>query len=164
MLGQHLASASSRRGLLGATARSSALLATASLLPGGAVAAQGAAAIAGSWLVTTADPTPSIVGIVSHTEDGVVIQAHPNPALSAGHGAWVQTGERDYLLTFLYLRRNAQGNLVGTQKVRRMVNLDETGSSFTGSFQNEILDLEGNVERSSTGTVQGARIVAEPFV
>jgi hypothetical protein len=76
----------------------------------------------------------------------------------------VQTGERDYLLTFLYLRRNAQGNLVGTQKVRRMVKLDETGSSFTGSFQNEVLDLEGNVERSSTGTVQGARIVAEPFV
>ena len=82
-------------------------------------------------------------------------QPHPTP--SAAHGVWVGIGDRQFAVTFIILYVNA-GHFVGSLKVRKIANLEDTLDTFTGPYQAEYRDASGNIFLTGTGNVQGSRI------
>jgi hypothetical protein len=66
-------------------------------------------------------------------------------------------------VTFIVQRFDANGNLIGTTKVREITALNETGDTYTGSGKFEVLDLQGNLVASGLATVRATRIRVEPF-
>jgi len=66
-------------------------------------------------------------------------------------------------VTFLIQRFDANGNLIGSIKVRESAMLNEMGDTYSGSGKFEILDLQGNQIASGLATVQATRIRVEPF-
>lgn len=128
----------------------------------------------GSWVVTVnRDPTPGappptpIPALASYSRDGLLIFSSPTapppiPPIagatpSAAHGEWVRIGDRQFAVTFILLYVNA-GKFVASLKVRGIANLNDTLDTFTGPYQAEYRDANGNVFLTGTGNVQGSRI------
>src|SRR5215218_4153287 len=82
---------------------------------------------------------------------------------SAGHGAWVKTGERTFAMTFLQIGYGLDGTLVGIFKVRETITLDESGMEYSGQSALEASDPDGNPVFSGSSTTQARRILVEPL-
>lgn len=120
--------------------------------------------LTGSWIVAVIQPGPPIPpGLDTFTADGNVLITTPQLTNSLGHGAWVRTGYREYLFTFIVLQHNAAGEFTGIVKVRSTAVLDDTGDAFTGEFIADLINSQGILTRSLTGMSQGSRITAEPL-
>jgi len=129
--------------------------------------------IVGSWLVTVTPegaPVP-FRGLITFTQDGgviasaqgdVLLDAPPGvpPVATAGHGAWVRTGQT-FRFTFRQIFYNADGTYAGGAKISHRVRLNAGGNGWTGSLSVEIYDADGNVVFSGTGTETAVRIRAE---
>ena len=76
-------------------------------------------------------------------------------------GAWVQTGERTFALTFVRQHFDATGTLVGKETIRETNMLDDNGDAFSGSATFKVSDLTGTVVSAGSATVQGTRIEVE---
>jgi len=129
-------------------------------------------AIVGSWLETVTfsgeGAPPPLKSLVSFIADGVLVVADQGnvtteTVFSAGHGAWVHLGGRKFAWTVLELISDLNGNLVGTLKVRGQYTINQSGNSYSGHFQAEITDTDGNLLFSSEGTNEGHRIQVEPL-
>jgi hypothetical protein len=66
-------------------------------------------------------------------------------------------------VTFLAQRFDANGNMIGSIKVRESATLNRTGDAYSGSGKFEIRDLQGNPLASGIATVQATRIRVEPL-
>lgn len=171
-----------RRRLLGLTAGGGAVLAGALLAgAGGAkdVSAQASRSLVGAWLLTisAAQGDPNEHELASFTSDGNAIltnsptslntdnpRAAPTRSYStSGHGAWVQTGNGTYRLTFYFVDVDESGMFSVLVKVTANVGVSADGVTVTGGFAVSVTDAGGNVLFASdgdAGTVQGTRIVA----
>ncbi len=139
---------------------------------------------AGSWVatVTIAGPgaPPPFQALRTYASGGGYVEDSSNSHKlqapeGSGHGAWVSTGAtaeeanrlgtgtRKFAVTFLIQRFDANGNLIGSIKVRESAMLNEMGDTYSGSGKFEILDLQGNQIASGLATVQATRIRVEPF-
>jgi hypothetical protein len=137
----------------------------------------------GSWLGTataTTVPLPPLTTMLTFTRDGNVIEAHrpylpPSISplgpllLTAGHGAWVRTGDHHFAVTIILFYEGAPDNptLAGqealVEKVRFKIAFDPRGDSLTGNLVDELRDPAGNLVFSGPGTFSATRIVAEPL-
>jgi hypothetical protein len=167
-----------RRRLLGVTAGSAAALAGIALAGrSGAIArADENQTLVGSWMVAAvppgAQPGPPRV-LVSFTGDGVALRTAPlqqvaPPALgsdkmfiSTTHGAWARMDDGGFGLTWVGFAFDDGGKFLAMQRVRVVVQLNDTLDGFTGPFKTDFTGADGQVVASTSGTVLGTRIQVE---
>jgi hypothetical protein len=119
----------------------------------------------GAWLVTStpSDGTPRFQALFTFTESGGLIETDTaSTFVPVGHGAWSETGDREFSTTFLQFVSNSKGALDNTVKVRETITVNEAGDSYTSRFQSLVMDRTGKTVYSGTGTGTGTRIRVEP--
>jgi hypothetical protein len=137
--------------------------------------------IVGSWVVRVMSDRPTETQVVSLTGDGIVIASNtPTEVVQPGEGppgvsrtysttglgAWKQSGDHQFLVTFVEVDFGDTGNLVDTVKIIASLTLNPAGDGFDGQFRVDVTDPSGNVVFASPGPigqVTGTRITAEPF-
>ena len=65
-------------------------------------------------------------------------------------------------MTFLQLSYTLDGTLLGIVKVRQTMNLNETGTEWSGPSIVEVTDPDGNPVFSGGGPAHATRILVEP--
>jgi hypothetical protein len=93
------------------------------------------------------------------TSDGTVIQTAAIPGTSNGHGVWVRTGLRKFILRSTYFRLDGTGQLIGTSETVTTFELEPNGLAGSESYENTAMDLQGNVVGTFTADAAAARIV-----
>jgi hypothetical protein len=129
--------------------------------------------LAGVWEVKVSAggaPTPHLLSIASFGGDGSFTTtgntkfslAPPNQSLAdergPGYGRWVQTGDREFKLTF-YAVLLKEGEVNGYMRVRSTMILSESGNEFTArESQVDFLDPNWKVLDSDNDEVKGTRL------
>ena len=135
-----------------------ALLLTATSAPSGLAKE---ATLAGSWVVyvmpAPESGLPPYVNLTAFTKDGRIINSDPTDGAAVGE--WRETGSRQFALTFMGFTK--VGEDFRLFKVRATAEVDTSGDTFSGPFQTDIFDGEGNVV--ITGTVWSTRFGVEPL-
>jgi hypothetical protein len=138
----------------------------------GSAAALGAAAradaagqsgqeIVGSWLVTFGGG----LALQTFSADGSVLQTivpfdGENDA-TTGHGVWATTGPGEFRYTSVRIRIDEHGTPIGTVKLRGTIAVDAASDTFSARSQVDRLDVDGNLVRRSSPTLEGRRITLE---
>ena len=73
----------------------------------------------------------------------------------SGHGEWAQTGDNQYAITLWFL--SSSGTYVAAH-VHKAITVNNDQATYTGTFQTQLLDAQGNVLHTLTGTVAGCLI------
>lgn len=127
----------------------------------------------GSWLYTVTIPTggtPFVFqGLETYAGGGGYTEADllsvvPAPSFAtAGHGVWKMTGERTFLLTYMNLTYDVNGNPTGTLKVRQTTRISKDGKAYTGSGDYAYYDTNGGPGAGGSGTftITATRILVE---
>jgi hypothetical protein len=118
--------------------------------------------LSGSFLVT-ADNAAHPTTLVTYTEDGGVITTGNRRGYlnSPGHGSWRRIGYRRYAETFILFRFDTAGVLLGTTKIRGILNFNTAMDESSGTFVTEARDVNGNITGTASGTIAGKRIKVE---
>ena len=154
--------------------RQSLYLMTAALLIAGVAAMaqspNSGTTLEGAWNVSLAfdqsglpfcAPAPT-VAIATAPGRGTLIADSCWASEGAGYGVWARTGHNQFNITFRGNSFGPNGTVASSYKVRAVVSLDTSTSAFSGPFQTQVLDLQGNLLATFTGRVSGVRIVLEP--
>lgn len=126
--------------------------------------------ITGSWKISVTIPPGSsvcplggppcvIFAMATATSDGTVIQTAAIPDTSNGHGVWVRTGRRQFAVRSTYFRLSPAGELIGTSETVTTFELDRSGLQGSGTYENTVMDLQGNVLGTFSGDASATRIV-----
>lgn len=126
--------------------------------------------IAGSWKISVTIPPGSsvcpaggqpcvIFAMATATSDRTVIQTAAIPGTSNGHGVWVRTGLRQFVVRSTYFRLSAAGEIIGTSETVTTFELEKTGLQGTGIYENTLIDLQGDVLGTFSGDAVATRIV-----
>lgn len=126
--------------------------------------------ITGSWKISVTIPSGSsvcpsggepcvIFAMATATSDRTVIQTAAIPGTSNGHGVWVRTGLRQFVVLSTYFRLGLAGELIGTSETVTTFELDKSGLEGTGTYENTLIDLQGNVLGTFSGDASATRIV-----
>ena len=83
----------------------------------------------------------------------------PGYLATAGHGGWKITGNNTFILTYMNLTYDANGNPTGSGEVRQTTTM--AGNSYTGSGDYAYFDVNGNVVASGTFTITAKRILVK---
>jgi hypothetical protein len=120
----------------------------------------------GSWIVdVTVDGSPQVIkALLTCTPNGEVVET-PSVATTAsvGHGGWIRLGRDEFSLTVVYLRRDDNGDLIGTSKMSSNFRVNKNFTAGRGRFETKLLDLNGNLLDTFSGVVQAKRIEVEAF-
>ncbi|HWQ52062.1 MAG TPA: hypothetical protein VN442_00155 [Bryobacteraceae bacterium] len=149
------------------------ILLAATLLSAAALAAdnyKNGQDITGSWKISVTIPPGSsvcpsggqpcvIFAMATATSDGTVIQTAAIPGTSNGHGVWVRTGLRQFLVKSTYFRLGQDGQLIGTSETVTRFELDSSGLNGSGSYENTLMDIQGNIVGTFSGAASAKRIV-----
>jgi hypothetical protein len=121
----------------------------------------------GSWLYTVTIPNPPnapivFLGTETYSAGGGYVEADqlsftPGYLATAGHGGWKSTGNDTFLLTYMNLTYDANGNPTGSGKVRQTTTMSKNSYSGSGDFF--YYDLNGKVVASGTFTITAKRIL-----
>ncbi len=150
-----------------------AVLLTATLLTATALAAdnfKNGQDITGSWKISVTIPPGSsvcpsggapcvIFAMATATSDGTVIQTAAIPGTSNGHGVWERTALRQFVVRSTYFRLSPAGELIGTSETVTTFELNRDGLQGSGTYENTLLDLQGNVVGTFSGDASATRIV-----
>lgn len=120
----------------------------------------------GSWVVDASvfGSSQVIKALLTCTPNGEVVETPSVPiAVSTGHGGWIRLDHNEFSITVVYLRRNEDGELIGTSKVRSNLRVNESFTDAQGRFETQVLDLNGNILDSFAGFAQAKRIQVDPF-
>jgi len=125
----------------------------------------------GSWLYSvtvrsSSGPPTTVLGLETYAAGGGYVETDQFSFMHAslatpGHGSWKSTGERTFLLTYLTLSYDTQGEPQGTSKIRQVATLNQAGTAYSGSGNFDVYDVHGNVILSGTFTIKAARIRVE---
>ena len=158
--------ASNRRSLLGllAAGAAAAFLSRREAARAQQTAPGAGAGLVGAWLVASSRVTGPGVVLLTFTSDGTFFRSgDTHPVLSVGHGAWVPVGERDFEATYIAWRFDANRSHIGSQNTRIRITLGPDPDQFTGLTKTSTLALDGSVQDTREGQLQGQRIGVEPF-
>ena len=104
---------------------------------------------------------PTFHGLFTFNQGGTLSEfgVVANRALrSPGHGLWQhEQGWSDYSLKFTFLRYDASGVFIGTQKVTATLELGASGDEFTTNGSVEVFDASGNLVGMGCATAAGTR-------
>ena len=124
------------------------------------------AGIVGTWLVTNAAP--------GSIRNSTLVQFFPRRSLfrtgaahlskTPGFGAWTQTGEREYEVTYMTVQVDKEGAFNGHRKTWLKIALDPSGTSWSAQTRGTLIDKDGvQAPIGAPGRNGGVRLVAEPF-
>jgi len=99
-------------------------------------------AIVGSWSIPDPEGIP---GLITFHADGTLIESDVDHTFTAGHGTWAHLGGTQYAYTFMQRKKDDQEQ-VGFVVVYGTVNLDSTGTQFSGPLHFEFKDTTGKVD------------------
>jgi hypothetical protein len=125
------------------------------------VATKTAAALVGTWRVSFTRPPAKGYALVTFISDGTSVRTTDRaPFMSPSHGAWEQTGERDFQATWHAFKFDANGAHVGNQKAIFRVTVSADGNSLAGVGLGTTYTLDGKLVESETaeGPFEGTRI------
>jgi hypothetical protein len=164
--GRHLASSVSRRSVLklgGWLAAVAALLGAWTPRASASGSRAQGQVLEGSWIldILVAAGQRRTTLLTFTPEGGVVTTGSDHPTRSPGFGAWMRTGDRQFVATWRQLLFDANGAYVGQLKNRLRMQLNETLNELDVQGQPETFDLEGNLLTSGRTVTKGVRIVAE---
>lgn len=129
--------------------------------------------IAGSWSATVTPtggaPFQALLtfdqggGVIGSAQGDILLNPPPGvaPGATGVHGSWKRVGNRQYLFTVKQIFYSADGSYEGGNKVRNLVQLNQSGDVISGQYKFDYTDANGNVVFSGTGTIQATRIEAE---
>lgn len=107
---------------------------------------------------------PAFPGLFTFNEGGTMSEYGispgqvQTPALrSPGHGVWQRQHGRNYSFKFVFLRYDANGAFIGSQKITAALELGANRNEFTTHSTVEILDANGTVIGSGCATAVGTR-------
>ena len=130
-------------------------------------------AIVGSWLDTvTVTGGPTFKSLSTFTEGGcwiftdqgdVITESDFPHVYSAGQGVWVHQGGRTFSQTAVQLLSDLKGDLLGINKVRQTLTLNESGDAYSVVWKADFIDPAGNLIGSVEGTIESRRIKDEPL-
>ena len=125
---------------------------------------KGGASIEGSWrlVINVAGAPGSENSLATFTGDGSYIEGTSGEG-GTGHGAWRQTGDNVFALTFEQLSRDEDSGAMVRIKVWANITCDASGNAFQAPFRFSVMLLDGTVVQQGTGTATGTRIAVEPF-
>jgi hypothetical protein len=119
------------------------------------------AALVGTWRVSFTRPPGRGCALVTFTSDGTSVRTTDrSPIMSPSHGAWQQTGEREFQATWHAFKFDATGAYVGNQKAIFRVTVSADGNSLAGVGIGTTYTLDGKLIESETaeGPFEGTRI------
>ena len=126
----------------------------------GAIANEGFRSPVGSWFVVItpdAGGPPPFTNLATLNREGTIITS--DPVTGAGHGAWKQTGTRDFEVKFLELLPPDSGFPLGSiLTVTASLTIDDSGDEANGTNIGEFSDPDGNVLFVVAGGVSFTRI------
>ena len=150
----------------------SALTSAATLLGASEARAQshGANALVGAWDVTTTyldgNRPPSLPEtsrrLVTYSDGGTVFDNSGLPGEIPAEGVWEYAGGNTFEGTWVRLLRDAQGQVVGTNRVRSRIHVT-TEDEYENEAKIDIFNLAGMTLFSWRATGIGRRIKLEPF-
>src|SRR5262249_31146194 len=137
------------------------------------VVAGPAPTLVGAWEFTaTPDTTgstpPAIEGLATFTSDGTVAETDTTAILgrvSPGHGIW-QNGPipGGYLFVrFMSLMPNLHGTLQAKRIVTMFLTVNATGDQFSGPYDIQVINTNGDVISTGAGKVDG-KLIAHPLL
>jgi len=108
---------------------------------------------------------PAFPGLFTFNQGGTMSEYGINsaqgqtPALrSPSHGVWQrEQGLQDYSFKFTFLRYNASGVFIGTQKITAALKLGASGNEFTTHAAIEVFDAFNNQIATGCATTAGTR-------
>ncbi|MBI3650881.1 MAG: hypothetical protein HY231_07505 [Acidobacteria bacterium] len=123
--------------------------------------------ITGTWLLTiTPDEpgAPSFPGLYTFTSDGIALFSSVGPPIpglgNPGHGVWEKTGANTFVVTWKQFTFDDIFTTNGALVVKSNITL--TGAdTFTSRDTGKILDLDGNLIVSISGSIQARRMKIE---
>jgi hypothetical protein len=110
----------------------------------------------GTWVVAVtpaAGPAFSVISVFHSDGTYVHIDTNRNTAL----GEWVQIDGLKYRNGFQLFTFDQSGTYAGTTTVHIELALDESLDAFTGTYEFKIVDSNGKVTASGSGTRAGKR-------
>ena len=117
-----------------------------------------AGTLRGTWRLTVTLPDEStFLSMHTYTASGGTIGINNRSTASPSHGNWVRTGRRQFTVTFVSFRFDAERQFIGTSRVTqniRLVGPDE----YRSVHLVELFDAEGNLELSRRDTGVGRRL------
>lgn len=154
--------------LLGAVLAGGMLSGTSNVWAGEKVASYGAVetnrGLVGAWLVSASRAGGQGVVLLTFTSDGTFFRSgDTHPVLSVAHGAWKQTGDREFEARYIALRFDENRKFIGTQNTHIRITHGPGENEFAGLAKVRVLDLNGKEERASETRLAGTRITVEPF-
>ena len=129
--------------------------------------------LVGSWMVGVTLAGGPLRVLASFLPDGVAIRTAPlqqaapsglgvaKMFISTTHGAWNRISDTEFGLTLIGFAFDEAGKFLATQRIRAVLEVNETGETFTGSATTEFVGADGNLVASVSNTVQGSRILVE---
>jgi hypothetical protein len=108
-------------------------------------------------------PVASFMGSFTFNEGGTMSEYGIGPGgsparRSPGHGVWQREhGWQDYSFAFMLYNYDANGIIVGSQKVTAALDLFPGGDEFASRSAIEVLDVNGNVTVTRCATTVGTR-------
>jgi hypothetical protein len=129
--------------------------------PAASMAAKAVPAIVGTWHVTFTRPPSRGYALVTFISDGTSVRTTDrSPVMSPSHGAWQQTGEREFQATWHAFKFDANGTQVGNQRAVFRVAISVDGNSLSGVGLGTTYTLDGKPVEAETaeGPFEGTRI------
>jgi hypothetical protein len=126
----------------------------------------------GSWRLTSENPAGTSQGLLTLMADGTAVFSGrpvaptggdpPVVFISAGHGAWEQTGPTDAAASFTVFIADGNGNFLWVVTDSVEMTLGADGNSWSGPYSSTTADPSGNVLSTVPGTAKGTRITVQP--
>jgi len=102
--------------------------------------------------------------LIQFTRDGGYRRSGADqPLESPGYGTWVRVGDREFDVTYMALRFDAEHNFIGTRKTNIRLRLSEALDEFAGQARGSVFDVDGNLIDSPQNAIQGTRLRVESF-
>jgi hypothetical protein len=147
--------------------------ATAATLLGarqGRAQSRGSNALVGAWDVTTTNLAgnlppglpPTSRRLITYADGGTAFDNSGSPGEMPAEGVWEYAGANTFEATLVRLIRDAQGQVVATNRVRLQIRLT-TQDEYENEAQSDIFNLAGATLFSWRASGHGRRIKLEPF-
>jgi hypothetical protein len=126
----------------------------------------------GAWRLTSENPAGASQGLLTLMADGTVVFSGrpaaptggepPVVFISAGHGAWEQTGPTTATASFTVFIADGEGNFLWVVTDSVEMTLGADGNSWSGPYSSTTADPRGNVLAIVPGTANATRITVQP--
>jgi hypothetical protein len=112
--------------------------------------------LVGTWTVTVMPRSgPTFPAISTFHSDGTYVHVDGNRFIAMGQ--WVRVSNLKYTNNFQVLNFDQSGIFSGITTVHVDLTIDATLGAFTGTYEFQTVDSDGNVTASGGGTREGTR-------